>query len=344
MGGWMWEHLKETEKPIVLYGMGNGADKILAVCEEKNIPVAGVFASDGFCRKHTYRGFAVTSYAQAKEAFGAMVVLVCFGTGRSEVLENIYRIAGEQELYAPDVPVYGEGLFGREHWSQHEEEYGKVFAMLADEASRRTFQNLLAYKKSGKTECLRDCELLEEEAYESILQFAGYEVYLDGGAYTGDTVLRFANRVKEYERIIAIEPDAKNFAKLLYNTAQMKRTECLQLCLHSAKGQIPFAARAGRHASADECGEMCAADCIDNLPGRPATFIKLDVEGQEKQAVFGAQKTIAQYKPKLQVAAYHRTGDLFSIPLLVKTIRPDYRVYMRHHPCVPAWDTYYYFV
>lgn len=345
-GCWLWEQLQETKKPIVLYGMGNGADKILAVCEEKGIPVAGVFASDGFCRGQAYQGFAVTSYAQAKAAFGDMVVLVCFGTGRKDILENIERIAAEQELFVPDVPVYGEGLFDREHWSRHQEEYSQVFGLLEDDASRRTLQGLLEYRKSGRPEYLKNCELPEEEAYASVLHLGDNESYLDGGAYTGDTALQFAGRVQGYEKIIAVEPDARNYAKLVQNTVSLKNIECLQLCLSSAAGDVPFASRAGRHASADAAsGKTVLADSIDNiLAGSRATFIKLDVEGQEAEAVLGAQKTITAHKPKMQIAAYHRTDDLFAIPLLVNKIRPDYRVYIRHNPCIPAWDTYYYFV
>jgi FkbM family methyltransferase len=343
---WMWEHLQNSIKPVVLYGMGNGADKILAVCQQKNIPVAGVFASDEFCRAHTYRGFTVTSYTQAKAAFDAMAVLLCFGTGRTDVLANIEKIAAEQELFAPDVPVYGDGLFDREHWSLYKEAYEEVFTMLEDDASRHTFQNLLEYRKSGKTQYLRDCALPVEEAYTSILQLGDTEVYLDGGAYTGDTVLQFLSHVRSYEAIFAIEPDARNFAKLVQNTSSLKKTKCLQVCLQSAAGEIPFAPRAGRHASVDVAnGKMIFADSIDDiLNDGKVTYIKLDVEGQEEKAILGAVKTIANYKPKMQIAAYHRTNDLFAIPQMVKKVRPDYKVYLRHNHCVPAWDTCYYFV
>jgi FkbM family methyltransferase len=262
------------------------------------------------------------------------------------VLENIEKIAAEQKLYAPDLPVYGEELFDREHWSLYEEHYNQTFNILEDELSRRTFLDLLEFRKSGKTAYLKDCELPVDEAYTSILHLGENEVFLDGGAYTGDTALQFADRVHGYKKILAIEPDAKNFAKLVKNTASLKNTECLQLCLHSEAGEIPFAARAGRHASVDAAGgKTMPADSIDNmLKGGAYTLIKLDVEGQEAEAILGGQKTIAAYKPKMQIAAYHRTNDLFAIPLMVKKIRPDYRVYLRHNPCVPAWDTCYFFV
>ena len=342
----IWEKLQKTEKPIVLYGMGNGADKILQVCADKNIPVAGVFASDGFCRRHSYRGYPVMSYDGSKDRFGDMIVLVAFGTDRPEVIQNIERIAGEQELYAPDVPLMGAGLFDLQYFHENREKLDQAFAFLEDEQSKKTFLCILNYKISGKISYLKDCETSAALPFLNILALSDNEVYIDGGAYTGDTVLEFAQNVQDYRRIIAVEPDRKNFKKLAANTAALKRTECLQIALHSVRGEIPFAARAGRNSSLDEGGsETVAADSIDNiLDGGEATLIKLDVEGQEAEALRGAEKTIAKCKPKILAAAYHRSPDLFEIPLFVKKIRPDYRVYIRHYPGIPAWETYYYFV
>ena len=68
------------------------------------------------------------------------------------------------------------------------------------------------------------------------------------------------------------------------------------------------------------------------------------VEGVEREALEGCTEQIKAYKPKLAVSAYHRNEDLFAIPLQVKNLREDYKVYLRHHPYIPAWDTLYYFV
>ncbi len=63
----LWEYLKGSEKPIVMYGMGNGADKILAVCEKKGITVSDFFASDGFVRGHAFHGKTVLSYDERRK-------------------------------------------------------------------------------------------------------------------------------------------------------------------------------------------------------------------------------------------------------------------------------------
>ena len=77
---------------------------------------------------------------------------------------------------------------------------------------------------------------------------------------------------------------------------------------------------------------MRALDSV--LSGRPCTYLKMDVEGAEREAIAGAEKTIRQYAPKLNIAAYHRSEDFFQLPLLIHALQPSYRLYLRHHPYV----------
>ena len=76
-----WEELKEAKLPIVLYGMGDGADRILAALAAHGLQATGVFASDEFVRGQVFRGFPVLRYEEAKRRFGRMLVLLAFGTG-----------------------------------------------------------------------------------------------------------------------------------------------------------------------------------------------------------------------------------------------------------------------
>ena len=95
----LWNYLKQTKKPIVLYGMGNGADKIIKVLENRGIEIKGVFASDGFVRSKTFHGFKLISYSEAKEQFGDMIVLLCFGSALEDVIDNI-KLISKEHLHA----------------------------------------------------------------------------------------------------------------------------------------------------------------------------------------------------------------------------------------------------
>lgn len=341
----MWEYLKTVRKPILLYGMGDGAEKILAVLREKAIPVAGIFASDGFVRGHCFAGFPVMGYTEAKEKWGSFCVLVCFGTHRPEVVQLIRSVGEEQELYAPDVPVIGDGLFTREYAEKHRAELEKVYAALADEQSRLVFCNVIEYKLTGKIQPLFLCETPPGEAWQSIIRPTREEIYMDLGAYTGDTIREFIGAAGEYRAIYAVEPDPKTFAKLQKNTADLHDCVLFRLGIHSTYAQMPFAARGGRNSALAGEGRLTEMDSVDHLLcGRPVTYIKMDVEGQERAAIAGAAETIRRHRPRMMISAYHRTEDLFALPLQVLAMQPDYKLYLRHYPCLPAWDTAYYFV
>ncbi len=186
-----WEELKEAKLPIVLYGMGDGADRILTALAAHGLQAAGVFASDEFVRGQVFHSFPVLRYEEAKRRFGRMLVLLAFGTGLPSVLARIDQIAQEQTLLAPDFPVVGNTPFDRTFYEAHRAELETVHSRLADAQSRRVFEDLLAYKRSWQIPYLRRCETDPDEAYASILRLGPGETLVDLGAYKGDTVQEF---------------------------------------------------------------------------------------------------------------------------------------------------------
>lgn len=340
----LWEYLKNAKKPIVLYGMGNGADKIISVLDSFGIKFNGVFATDGFVRDKYFHGFKLATYSQLKEKFGNMIVLVCFGSARPEVMENIKRIAAEQELYAPDVPVYGGGLFTRDYAKIHKTELEYVYGRLADSLSRNTFESIIKYKITGKPEYLFSCETDTDEPYRSFLNLSNSERFFDLGAYNGDTVSDFIKRTDGYGGITAVEPDLKNFKKLS-RFAEDKSNICLvNACISDKCGVKSFSMHGGRN-SASGGEELIRSVTVDSLSEiTPPTYIKMDIEGSECEAIKGAENTIKSLKPKMLISCYHRTEDLFALPIEVDKIRNDYKIYLRHFPSVPAWELNYYFI
>lgn len=342
----LWQYLETAKKPIVLYGMGNGADKIINILDERGIKISGVFASDGFVRKKKFHGFPIETYAEIKKRFNEVIILVCFGSSLGGVIENIERISKEQELYAPEVPVYGGGLFTLDYVRQNRDRFEKIYRLLADELSRKTFECIVNYKLSGNIDFLKLCEVSENEPFKNILNLNDKEVYVDLGAYTGDTVKQFTDAVNgKYRKIYAAEPDKKTFLKLKENVADTKDAELINACISDKCGSINFKNRGGRNSAVDKEGVEIACTTVDAiLNGNDATYIKMDVEGEEISAICGCEKTVKAYKPKMLISCYHRTDDMLLIPETVFAIRDDYKLYMRHYKYIPAWDTNYFFI
>lgn len=344
-----WEFLKETELPVVLYGMGNGADMIADILEEAGIKIRAVFASDGFVRGHSFRGFPVLTLNETQELLGDFVVVMTFAVHDEAMLAHVRQIAKQHTLISPTVPIAGKGLFTLDYIKEHDEDFERAFACLADEKSKEVFLDVLRYKISGDVSYLFSCQSDKEEVYESILKLSQNEVIADLGAYDGDTVREFLSYTGgKYQEIFAFEPDEKNFKKLERKTAHLENMHRFQLGAWDKKETLYFAKKGGRNskkssAEKEKTVPVCF-DSVDNVINGEVSFIKMDIEGAEKNALDGARKTIAKYRPKLYVCAYHRNEDFFALTDKILEICPDYKIYLRHHPYIPAWETNIYAV
>lgn len=338
----VWDRLAGERRPVVLYGMGDGADKILRQFAARGIAISGVFASDEFVRGHHFAGFPVRTLAQTVEHFGEdIVVVLSFASQRPEVLAQIHALDARFDLVAPDVPVAGDGLFDLKFAHAHMDALDEAAGLLADARSRQVFDHMLCFKLTGKLLHLREGEDDKREAFANILKPHRFEHFVDLGAYSGDTVRELLGYTAgEFASITAFEPDRRNFRKLAaYAEGLTGVVRLEQAGAWSGDCIQTFAAKAGRNSRLSGSGvetQMRAVDSV--LDGAPCTMLKLDVEGAEQEALRGSAQTIARWKPRLNVACYHRNEDLFALPLLVHALCADYRIYLRHHPYVPAWD------
>ncbi len=337
----IWQNLRFEKRPILLYGSGDGAQKIYNELLKNGIKISGVFASDGFKKKRDFCGFEIMPFAKAREVFGSFLALFAFGSSSAEVIEFTKELMKTGEILCAEMPVCGELPFDLTFARAHRKELEAVYNILADDQSKKVFEQTVMFKIEGNIQRLFDCETDENEAFENILKLQSHSSFLDLGAYNGDTVLDFAERVQDYSHITAVEPDKKSFEKLRQNTKELSIT-CINAAVSDKNQVVTFNSKGGR-GSVMGGSEQCDCITIDSLNGQ-FDYIKFDIEGEELSAIRGGQKTIAAQKPKMLISCYHRIEDYFSIPLEVLKIRNDYKVYMRHYPCIPAWETNFYFV
>ena len=337
-----WDKLKAETRPIFIYGMGDGALKIMSVFRKKGITLSGIFASDDFVRGHSFEGYKVHKLSEIEEMIDDFVVVLAFAAGYQEIVDKIEAIAEKHTLYVPDVPVAGGGLFTYEYCMQNANKLQQVYDTLADDYSRNVYANIINFKISGKIEYLSAVTTSKAEIYKKIIKPNLNEVYVDLGAYNGDTikeVLEFTHG--KYVSIYALEPDKKNFKKLAKFVDGMPHVYAYNAAAWCVDTELPFSAKAGRQSAISASSEnMVSALSVDSvLAKKPATIIKMDVEGFEREAIWGAALTISHYAPKLIVSLYHRNEDIFELPLLIKKLNPSYKLYIRHQLYIPAWET-----
>lgn len=336
----IWQTLSNIQKPIILYGMGDGADKILRQFEKYNININGVMASDGFVRGQDFHGFRVCSLAQIEETWNDFIIVLAFGTQLRNVMDNIEYIAEKHSLFVPYVPVYGDEIFNHDFFLAHRFELEQVYDLLADETSLRVFQGEIEFYLTGNLQTLISLYSDKSEAFDSILKLSNREDYLDLGAYRGDTIRELIQYAGGYRTVMALEPDTKTFAKLQANTVDLANILLFNKSVWKEDTTLLFDNRAGRNSSlSGKMGKPVEAIAVDTLfKNKNLSYLKADVEGAEYEMLEGAGKTLQRCKPKLNIAVYHRGGDLFRLPLLLHSLVPEYRIYLRQHPYIPAWD------
>ena len=345
----LWHYLASCKRPIVMYGMGNGADKILAVCNKYGIEISDFFASDGFVRGHSFHGKTVISYSAMKEKYAGQnpIVLLSFASSLPDVMALFKKVGDECELYAPDVPVFGETLFTIEFFEENQVRFEAVYNSLADEESKRIYENVISYKLTGDIRYLWDSESEKKTVYEEILDCQNIKSYLDLGAYNGDTIREMLLYNPTLQKAVALEPDARNFRKLneYAQTVDNCDIKCINAGAWNENTTLLFDASGNRNAGIVSKGNIVSkikevnVVSVDSvLEGASIDYIKYDVEGSEKEALLGSAQTIKNHAPKLLVSLYHRSEDLFALPELVKELNPDYSLHLRRFPYIPAWD------
>lgn len=337
----VWQSLKNSGKPVVLYGMGDGADKVLSAFEKFNINATAVMASDEFVRGQSFHGFTVKKLSELEEELGDFTVALCFASQLSEVMQTIKNVAAKHKTLVPSVPVFGDILFDDEFLDNFSDEIEQAYNLLADEQSRRVYKNVLAFYRTGELKLLDEITTDKSEAFNNILRLGKNEVYVDLGAYNGDTIDEFLSYTDgSYRKIVAFEPNDKNFEKLKAHCADMENVELWQLGAYSRNTVLTFNNKAGRNSAIAENGVQTQVASVDTiLCGTAAGYIKADVEGADYHTLLGMKNTLKSFKPKLNFSAYHRFEDIFKLPLLISELNPDYKIYLRHHPYIPAWDT-----
>ncbi|MEG1448335.1 MAG: FkbM family methyltransferase, partial [Oscillospiraceae bacterium] len=203
----VWEMMREKNLPIVMYGMGDGAIKIMKTLDKYGLKVSEFFASDEFVRGHSFMGYKVRKLSEIEQIYDDFIIIMAFGIHDVPMTNRIHEIAKKHVLVAPDVPVAGENLFTLEFVDKNKEKIQWVYDNLEDSQSKKAFSDIINFKISGKISYLSSCETEIDEAYENILNLGEDEVFADLGAYHGETIDEFLEHSGgKYNRIIAFEP------------------------------------------------------------------------------------------------------------------------------------------
>lgn len=164
------------------------------------------------------------------------------------------------------------------------------------------------------------------------------EFFVDAGCFDGFTTKEFFRWCENKGYAYCFEPDSKNVGTVLRTLSdETDRYELIKKALWSQTTILSMDARGDFATSvtlpneSDRLSRVEAAALDDLLGDKKITFIKMDIEGAEIEALRGAQKIITEQKPKLAISIYHKPEDILTIPQLILEYNSNYKFYLRHY-------------
>jgi FkbM family methyltransferase len=205
--------------------------------------------------------------------------------------------------------------------------------MLSDDTSKKVLLDVLRFRLTANPEYMMDCEVrLKDQYFEDFMTYKE-EFFAYAGGYDGDTTEEFINRYPSYKKVYLFEPSQKNLLAAKQRLIGRRDIDFRSVGLSDSKGTLHFTADAGSaSAVTNEVGESISVVTLDEeLQNEPISFIKMDLEGSEMNALRGAAVTIKNNKPKLAIAVYHAAKDFREIPEYILNLNPHYKIYLRHY-------------
>lgn len=171
------------------------------------------------------------------------------------------------------------------------------------------------------------------------------EVFVHAGCFNGDTQKSYINWFGDtYEKMITFEPSEEQYLVCAKLFETFRDVELVKAGLSDRAGTVRFDLKTPGASFISETGteEIQTVSLDAYMNGGKVTFLALDVEGEEYKALKGAETIIRTQKPKLAVSIYHKPEDMYELPELIKELRPDYRLYLRHYHLLDMAETVLY--
>jgi FkbM family methyltransferase len=344
-------------KGIVLFGAGNLGRRTLSVLRKDRIEPLCFVDNDQSLWGKSLEGIPVLSPAEGATRYGnraMFVVTIWRGEGSERMAERVRQMHQLGcKTVVPFIPLYwkysGSLLPHYLHDLPHRvhaqaDRVRQALSLMGDDASRQEFIAQMRFRLLGDFDSLS--EPVQGDVYfrEDIFHLRRDEMLIDCGAFDGDTLDLFVERTADsFTGAIAFEPDPSNYAKLAARVGSMHSKTRERIAIHQAatgEKNARVLMDAGKGVSSTIGHGDCEVECISldsALADVPVSFIKMDIEGSELDALAGAREVIRKNAPILAVCAYHRQSDLWNIPVFIHSLNPDYSFYLRPH-LLEGWD------
>jgi FkbM family methyltransferase len=335
--------------PLLFFGTGASATALYKAVSRYNLRISDVVVSWSD-QPLEFMGFKVQNILDALQKYEKCNIMIAFQNickfqemhDENSIEDYFMRTSKIGKIYYFDTNHsffnQGEPGLNYEFVEKNQQTLNDLMRILADDLSRDTLAGFFNQRISGDIRYLNDL-YINDQYFPDEIKFENNEVFIDCGAFDGDTIDTFIRKMEENDKkiaqIIAFEPDEENFNKL--KVRNFENTMLFKKGVYDQKTTLSFSGTGNTRNAISDAGLFnIEVDTIEKTPPPPpikfgGMFIKMDIEGAELAAIEGARNTIKTYKPKLAICVYHKNEDLITIPQKILSFVPEYKLYLRAH-------------
>lgn len=339
------EQIMENSEFVCAFGISSLTNRIIDIFREKGVQFD--YLSDNNVKKlisdktiyEDLKRIAPSELIHLPRNTG-FIITCQFGYAIQPQLEkmgfkNIFWI---NDCYYETIEIL-EDKVKANHFIKH---ISNFFDYCTDEESKRVLYHVLKLRISAIRDEYGYSEIYSPNQYfeDEIIKLTEHEVFLDCGAYDGDTVDTFIKKVdSKFDKIYAYEMDEVNYQGMMerfssYPSVIQDKIVSFKMGVSDNAGEVFYSSNGVgttiRFNSGDKTAKLGTIDSTVNEQDK-VSLICMDVEGAEIEALKGAKRTIQRYRPRLAISIYHKVDDIWEIPEFIKTMLPEYKFFVRHH-------------
>jgi len=343
------QEVEPFQKAVVLFGAGNLGKRVLQCLRNDGIEPLAFTDNNALLWGSQIDGLAVISPETAVRAYRdkAAFIVSIFSPGNyfTQVRHQLISLGCNRvvpfvflawkypilrPLYCIDLPEFS---------FYQQSEVRAAGDLWEDDASKREYFAQLKFRLRGSYTGLTEATTGPQYFPDDLILLSDEEEFVDCGAFDGDTITEFVHQSRgRFKHLHALEPDPNNYTSLIkkcetFSPEISQRISCHQVAAGNRHRYAQFNETGSPGSAISTAGtSRVAVVPLDSLLSSSCpTFIKMDIEGAEIDALLGAQQVIARDQPTLAICVYHKPDDLWKIPLLIKRKFPQYRLFLRSH-------------
>lgn len=328
------EKLNKANK-IAIFGAGAGGRRIKNVLNHENVEINTFYDNDMGKWGQNIDGVSISPpYALYSENNG---ILVCIASDWAvDIAKQLKKMSIQNYI---DLTCF----YGRWKKNYNLKEIFKAkksikgsYKLFDDAESKKVFLSIIKYRMT--LDPLKIHISKYNSYFHPLVKPEKNDIIIDAGAHFGETAIKYSEYLKNKLKIFSLEPDISNYQSLL-STVDKGLINCYprMIGLWDKSTSLSFSTNTDVSSQfhISEGGnaniKTVSLDEFVKKENIIPNLIKMDIEGAEIKAIAGAKETITSYKPKLQICVYHEPDDLWEIPLAIKKLNPNYKLYLGHH-------------